>query len=287
MSFRILTNVPSLQAQRSLSKVNNDLQSNFERLSSGSRINKAADDAAGLAVSEGLKAKERGLNQAKRNANDGISILQVAEGSMQEMGNIMLRLKELNVQAASDSISDKERSFLNKEYTQLVGELDRISNSTEFNGIKLMDGSKEDLALQVGDTNDPNSVITFDLSEFNMNSEVLGLGTEAEIGPTSVDGSGPDREAIAENLGKIDEALTKISTARSYIGSVQSRLQSAINNIEVSVENTAASASRIKDTDFAEETASLAQNRILSQAATSVLSQANYAPESALQLLRG
>lgn len=287
MSFRIATNVPSLQAQRSLARVNADLQSNFEKLSSGSRINKAADDAAGLAVSEGLKAKGRGLNQAKRNANDGISILQVAEGSMQEMGNIMLRLKELNVQAASDSISDKERSFLNKEYTELVGELDRISNSTEFNGIKLMDGSRDNLALQVGDTNDPNSVVTFDLGEFNMNSEVLGLGTDAEIGPTTVDGSGPSREAISENLSKIDEALTKISTARSYIGSVQSRLQSAINNIEVSVENTAASASRIKDTDFATETATLAQNRILSQAATSVLSQANYAPEGALQLLRG
>lgn len=290
MSMRIRTNVASLTAQRHLSNNQTNTQQSFERLSSGYRINKSSDDAAGLAVSENLRGKIVGNNQAKRNANDAISLVQIAEGSMNEMSNILIRLRELSVQAASDTIGDSERSYLNKEYTQLVDEVDRIAGSTEFNGRMLFQEEDVDqYVIQVGtnasEPEDNKDTITIGLEGLRFNSEDLGLGKEAEIGPKESGESGPDREEIASRLGVIDTALNRFAKERANLGSIQSRLQSSINNLSITVENMETAKSRIRDVDFAQETANLTQARILSASNLSVLTQANQGPEMALQLL--
>lgn len=281
MGLRIRTNIESLTAQRQLSSNNADMSQSSERLSSGARINKSADDAAGLAISENLRARVRGLNQAKRNANDGVSLIQVAEGGLSESTNIMVRLRELTVQAASDTLGEKERAFLQKEYGQLVEEVDRISATTEFNGMKLLGPQKGgELKVQVGYNGSIDDSLSLALGDApdGINSEALGLkGTS--IG-------GPDREIIAGNLAVIDNAMEKIANSRATLGATQSRLSSAISTIGVSTENMSAAASRIRDVDYAEETAKMTQSRILSQAGLAVLAQANQKPEMALSLLR-
>lgn len=282
MGLRIKTNTESLTAQRSLSNNQADLNSSMEKLASGSRINKSADDAAGLAISETLRAKIRGLNQAKRNANDGISLVQVAEGGLNEITNIAVRLRELTVQAASDTVGEKERTYLQKEYGQLVSEIDRIGESTEFNGRKLLGPQSDDnaVSIQVGANSTENDVLAVTLGDApdGINSEAMGLKD------TTIDGT--DREAIAGNLGKIDDALTLLANSRATLGAVQSRLGSTISNLAVSVENMSAANSRVRDLDFAEETAKMTQAKILNQASVAVLSQANQKPELALSLLR-
>ncbi len=292
MGMRIRTNVPAVTAQRFMSDNKEAMGKNLERLSSGYRINKSSDDAAGLAISESLRGKIRGLNQAKRNANDAVSMVQVAEGSMSEMTNILIRLRELAVQAATDTLGEKERGFLNREYTQLTDELDRIGNSTEFNGIKIFDenNEQEQLVIQVGSngtTPEMNQdTISISLEGLRFSSAALGLGKENEIGPMSADETGPSRDEIAGRLTTIDDGLSRIANERATLGSVQSRLNSALSNLAINVENMETAKSRIKDVDFAAETADLAQNRILVASSTSVLSQANQAPEQVLQLLR-
>ena len=291
MGMRIRTNVSSLTAQRHMDGNRQAMNGSLERLSSGHRINKSSDDAAGLAISENLRSEVRSLQVAKRNANDAVSLVQVAEGGMNEMSNILIRLKELGVQAATDTIGDQERSYLNKEYTQLVDEIDRIAGSTEFNGTKIFDAdSKEEFVIQVGSNgSDPEAntdTISIRTEGLKLDSESLGLGKESEIGPMDSDGSGPDREAITEKLATIDNALQTIAGERATLGAVQNRLGSAISNLGVSIENQEAAKSRIKDVDFAEETARMTQSRILTQSTLSVLSQANSAPEMALNLLR-
>ncbi len=291
MGMRIRTNVPSLTSQRYVSQNSAELNSSLEKLSSGYRINKSADDAAGLAVSESLRAKTRGLNVAKRNANDGISMLQIAEGSMNEMSNILIRLRELTVQASSDTIGDKERGFLNREYTQLVDEVDRITKTAEFNNIKLFDtGDRSQFVLQVGVNGsapeDNTDTISINLEGLKFSSEDLNLGKESEIGP-QVDGEdGPSRDEIAAKLSTIDDAIGRIASERATLGSVQSRLGSTINNLSISIENMSTAQSRIKDVDFAEESSTLAQANVMRSSSTAVLAQANQAPEMALQLLR-
>jgi flagellin len=291
MGMRIRTNVPAITAQRFMSDNKDAMSKSLERLSSGYRINKSADDAAGLAISESLRGKIRGLNVAKRNANDAVSMVQVAEGSMNEMTNILIRLRELTVQSSTDTIGERERSFLNREYTQLADEIDRIGNSTEFNGIKIFDkeADRDQFVIQVGTngtTPDMNTdTIAISLAGLKFNTEDLGIGKGAEIG--SVDGgSGPSLEDISSKLNVIDEALNKIASERATLGSVQSRLGSALSNLAVNVENMETAKSRIKDVDFASETAELTQARILTSSTTSVLQQANAAPEQVLQLLR-
>lgn len=282
MGLRIRTNVESLTAQRQLSGNNADLNKSSERLASGYRINKSADDAAGLAISENLNAKVRGLNQAKRNANDGVSLIQVTEGGLNEVTNIMGRLRELTVQAASDTIGEKERGYLQKEYGQLVDEVDRISATTEFNGLKLMgpQNAAGGLKIQVGYNGSADDSLSLALGD-----APDGISAEAlKIKGTSV--AGQDREAIAGNLQVLDSAMEIIQNSRATMGATQSRLTSTIANISVSTENMSAAASRIKDVDFAEEAAKSTQARILSQAGLSVLSQANQRPEMALSLLR-
>jgi flagellin len=291
MGMRIRTNVASLTAQRFLQNNNDNLQTSMERLSSGYRINKSADDAAGLAITENLRGKIRGLNVAKRNANDAISMVQVAEGSMNEMTNILIRLRELTVQSASDTIGSQERSYLNREFVQLVDEMDRIGQTTEFNNVKLFDkdSDQSEFVIQVGTNGtspeDNLDTVTINFEGLKFDSEELGFGKEQEIGP-SAGGEGPDRNAISEKLQTIDNALNRIAGERANLGSVQNRLGSALNNLSISVENQQTAASRIKDVDFAAETATYTQARIMAQSGTAVLSQANTNPELALQLLR-
>ncbi len=282
MGLRIRTNVESLTAQRSMGQNNEGMTSSLERLSSGYRINKSADDAAGFAISENLRAKTRGLNQAKRNANDGVSLVQVAEGSLNEVNSILVRLRELSVQAASDTLGDKEKGFLQKEYTQLVDEVDRISQTTEFNGMSLLsdEAAQSEISIQVGYNGEKQDTIRLKLSDTSegINSESL------KIKDTNL--AGESREVIAGNLGVIDDALTKVASQRASLGASQSRLTSAINNLSINTESLQAANSRIRDVDFAEETAKLTQSRILSQSSLAVLSQANQRPEMALTLLR-
>lgn len=295
MGLRIKTNVASLTAQRQLSKNTRNVNDNLAKLSSGHRINRAADDAAGLAISENLKAQIRGSNQARRNANDGISLIQTAEGAFNEVGNILVRLRELTVQSASDTIGDRERQYLNREYVQLVDEVDRIANVTEFNGLKLLKGNSrgremDDISIHIGyreGKEENTDRLTLDFADLKIDSELLGLGKGTEIGPNFEDETGgPERVDIASKLTDIDSALVKISGQRASLGANQSRLQKAVGNLSITIENLSAANSRIRDVDFANETALLTQNQILSQAGTAVLTQANQQPEMALSLIR-
>jgi len=293
MGLRIKTNIASLNTQRTMNGTSSAIGESMAKLSSGYRINKAADDAAGLAVSESMKAKMRSLGQAQRNALDGVSIVQTAEGSMNEVSNILVRLRELATQAASDTLGNTERSYTNREYTQLVGEIQRISNTTNWNGTPLLDGGenlsdKGMFTLYIGAGNglvENTDTMRIGVENIKVNAEELGLGTGAEIGPEKI-GDDFSRETAAAKLDVIDKALENISSSRSYLGATQSRLNSAINNLGVQIENLKSANSRIRDVDFAEETATLTQNRILQQAGASVLAQANQAPEVAMQLLR-
>jgi flagellin len=276
MGLRINTNTASLNAQRNLMGTKLSLDKSLERLSSGYRINRAGDDAAGLAISENLRAQIRGLKQAQRNAQDGVSLVQVAEGSLNEISSILIRLRELGVQAASDTIGPVERQFLNVEYDQLVSEIDRISDGTEFNGTKLLSGTGSILDFQVGTRNDPNiDRLSFDSSKADSNAAALGVNL------TSV----ADKASAQNALSAIDNAIVSVSAMRADFGAIQNRLQSTISNVAVSVENMSAANSRIRDVDVAEETAELTKNNILLNAGTSVLAQANQSAQTALTLL--
>ncbi|MBC7386507.1 MAG: flagellin FliC [Cryobacterium sp.] len=276
MGLRINTNVQALAAQRHLG-LNHEAQNHsLEKLASGTRIVRAADDAAGLAISEKIKANIRSMRQAERNANDGVSLVQVAEGGMNEVGNILTRMRELSIQSASDTIGDVERGFINKEITGLKDEVNRIALSTEFNGKKLLDGASESLDIQVGIKNDPFQ------DRFVFNAKNL-TSTLAALGVAGVDNS--TKENSQKNLDMIDSAITKINGNRAELGALQNRLQSTINNLGIYRENLSAANSRIRDTDIAEETSELTKNNILSQATISVLGQANNNSQLALKLL--
>lgn len=279
MGLRIATNVSSLVAQRHLRNTRNLLDRSIERLASGYRINRAGDDAAGLAISEKLRAKTRGLIQAQRAASDGVSLIQVAEGGLQEISNILVRLRELGVQAASDTIGDRERSYLDGEYQSLKEELNRIANSTEFNGTYLLDGTGGTLDFQVN-TSGLNLLgvdrISFDAFKLDVNTDKLGL-----------EGVSTDSKYEAQrSLAVIDTAIDQVASLRGELGAVDNRLNTTIRNISVSIENLSAANSRIKDVDIANETAELTKNNILMQAGISVLAQANNIPSMALTLLQ-
>jgi len=276
MGLRIATNVQSLFAQRSMTGNNLQQQRSLEKLSSGSRINRAGDDAAGLAISEKLRGKIRSLQQATRNANDGISMIQVAEGAMNEVSNILVRVRELSIQGASDTIGDKERSFIDKEVQQLKTELDRIANSTEFNGTKLLNGDEHDLDFQVGINNNPDEDrITYSTQAFKTTLDTLGLGDVSTV----------SKENSQENLAKVDEAITRLNENRSGLGAMQNRLQSTVNNSMISTENLSAANSRIRDTDVAEESTNNMKYNILMQSNVAMLAQANQGASLALKLL--
>lgn len=276
MGLRINTNVQALAAQRNLGVSNLKQQSSLEKMASGTRISKAADDSAGLAISEKMRADIRSLRQDSRNANDGISLVQVAEGGMNEVGNILTRFRELSIQAASDTIGDKERGFINKEVQQLRAEVDRISATTEFNGHKLLAGQGEKLEIQVGLNNSPeNDRFVFDTQKMRTSLDGLGL---TDINTES-------KEAAQSNLAKIDAAITSLSENRSEIGALQNRLGSSVQNLAIYEENLSAARSRIYDVDMASESSEMTKNSILTQAGTSVLSQANSNAQMALKLL--
>ena len=276
MALRIATNVQALAAQRYLN-LNHEAQNrSLERLASGNRINRSGDDAAGLAISEKLKADIRSMKQATRNANDGISLIQTAEGAMNEIGNILVRLRELSIQGASDTIGDKERGFIDKECQALKSEVDRISESTEFNGRKLLNGTSEPLDIQVGIKNDPrNDRFVFDTPGRVTTADALGIQ----------DISTMDKESSQMNLEKLDGAISKLSENRAGLGALQNRIASTINNLNIYRENLESANSRIRDTDMAEETSELVKQNILTQANISVLGQANQNPALALKLL--
>lgn len=271
----IQTNTASMGAQRALGGSQSALNTSLQRLSTGYRINSASDDAAGLAMSENLRADIRSLDQAQRNANDGLSVVNVAEGAMNEVGNILVRMRELSVQASSDSVGDTERGYINEEFSQLKSEIGRIASVTEYNGTKLLDGSisATGLEFQIGIENSSDNRATVLVADVGQ----TGLG----VNSASVSSQSNAQTAMST----IDSAINTLSTQRAKLGAYANRLQSSVNNLAVSAENLTAANSRIKDVDIASETANFARNQVLVQAGVSMLSQANSAPMSALRLL--
>ena len=275
MALTVNTNIASINAQRNLSLTQVSLGKSLERLSSGLRINRAGDDAAGLAISENMRAQIRSMNQAMRNANDGVSLVQTAEGSLNEVSNILVRMRELATQSATGTVSSDQRSYIDAEFTQLKNEINRIASAAEFNGSKLLDGSSATYSFQVGAGNSANDTISVSISAAGASS--IGVGSASVSG-----NSGASASAA---LGAIDTAIKSESNIRGTLGAVQNRLQSTINNLQVYSENLSAAESRIRDVDVAAETAALTRAQILSQAGTAILAQANQTPQSALQLL--
>jgi len=277
MGLRIASNMASQEVQRNLKSTNNAIEDSYSKLSSGDRITKAADDAAGLAIGTRLEAQTRGLKQATRNANDGISLVQTAEGGLNETSNILIRLRELSVQAASDTVGDNERELLNKEYQQLVQETDRIANATVFNGTNLLNGESEGGAMefQVGAFAGEQNQITFDPSATDATASSIGVDS------TGVSSKGDALDSIA----MIDEAIDRVSGMRANLGASQSRLQATVANLETQTINQDEARSVIMDVDVAEETAKLASKSVVKSAGISTLAQANSIPNSALRLI--
>lgn len=307
MGLRIRTNTTSLNAQRNLSLSTERLSSSMNRLASGKRINKAADDAAGLGVSENLRADIRSLNQARRNAMDGVSLVQTAEGGLMETANMLVRLRELAVYSASDTIGNTEREFLDQEFLQLKDEINRIATATEFNGTRLLTGESElpdeitegipnnlPLEIQVSkdyfpetdaiDQRNPANIIKINLE--NINAITHGEGS-LELGDYQEGARVNTKESAQMSINSVDGAITKVNEYRAFLGAVQNRLGSTVRNLGVQTENLEAAKSRIVDTDFAMETAEMTKQTILQQAGTSVLSSANSQPQVALSLLGG
>ena len=275
MALTINTNVASLNAQRNLGVSQSNLAKSMQRLSSGLRINSAKDDAAGLAISDRMTAQIRGLNQAARNANDGISMAQTAEGALQETTNLLQRMRELAVQGANDTNNATDRGSIKGEIDQLVKELDRIATSTKFNGTALIDGSLTGGAtFQVGANSGADQVISFAISG--------ATSTDLGVSALAVDASGSAQTSIEA----IDGALAKVDEIRGGLGAVQNRLESTIANLNNSAENISAARSRIMDADIAQETSAMTKSNILQQAGVAILAQANQAPQLALSLLQ-
>ncbi|MDM8083399.1 flagellin [Cellulomonas cellasea] len=274
MGLSINQNIAAVNSYRNLSNTQNDLSKSLEKLSSGFRINRAADDAAGLAISEGLRSQVGGLKVAARNAQDGISVVQTAEGALTEVHAILQRVRDLTVQGGNDSNSVAARDNIETEIKSLGAELTRITDSTNFNGTKLLDGSKASLTFQVGADGDANSTIVVTLD--NVKTTV---GTIAALKVT-------DNATAQTSLAAVDTAIGAISTTRANLGAMQNRLEHTIKNVNVAVENLSASESRIRDTDMASEMVSFTRAQILSQAGTAMLAQANQIPQGVLSLLR-
>jgi len=276
MGLRVNSNIASLNAQRSLSTTTERLQANYRRLSTGLRISTASDDAAGLAISERFRAQIRSTNQAIRNAQDGISLTQTGEGALNEVSSILIRMRELSIQASNGTVSEADRATLNQEFTDLINEIDRIAQSTTFNGVKLLDGTGSTLTFQVG-TGTTVGIDTIQLSTSDTLASTLGLST-LDIGS-----GGFPTLAVSQ----LDGAINAVSRVRGQFGAAQNRLSTTIANLQIQSENLSAAESRIRDVDVAVETSALTRNSILQQAAISILSQANTQPQAALQLLQG
>ena len=285
MAVRIFNNIPSLNAQRILGINNGRLAQSVERISSGIRINRGSDDAAGLAISEGLRSDIRALRQAVRNANDGVSLINVTEGALNEQSGILIRLRELASQAATGTVGSTERATIQLEFTALRNELDRISQTTEFNGQKLIEGSlassvtsASHILIQVGLDSSSHSRI-------NLNTEV-DLGQMTSTGLSIHELSVTSADAALTALEQVNTSIGTLTAGRGKIGAVQNRLIRTISTISIAVENLSAAESAIRDADIAEEVALLTRNQILVQAATAMVGQANLIPQSVLQLLQ-
>ncbi len=275
MALIVNNHIASINAQRNLGVSTAQLEGSVARLSSGLRITRAADDAAGLGISETLRAQIRSINQAVRNSNDGISLLQIADGGAEGIGNLLGRLRELAEQSASGILGSNERSFLDQEFVALRSEIDRISSVTEFNGVKLLSGTTNDsLSIQIGFRSSANDTLAINLNDLHVGA--LNLTT------TNVSTSGNALDA----LSNIDSAISAVASARANIGSLQNRIDAAVGNLQVAGENITAAESRIRDADIAFESAKFVRNQILVQAGTSILAQANTLPQQALALLR-
>jgi len=276
MGMRISTNIASINAQRTLVKSQEGIAKSMAQLSSGSRITKAADDAAGLGISEMLKSQIRSYSQASRNANDGISMVQVAEGGLGEISNILTRMREMAIQSASDTVGDTERGYINKEVMQLKDEVQRISKTNRFGKTNMLDGTAQNFQIQVGVNNDNfEDRISFDASQLDATTSSLGID--------GVDFS--TKGGAQDLLMVVDAAQEKVNSFRANIGAIQNRLESAISNLGVQHENLSAANSRIRDADIAESSAEAARNQVLLQASTATLAQANQQPALALKLI--
>ncbi|HCM38873.1 MAG TPA: flagellin FliC [Bdellovibrionales bacterium] len=276
MGLRIATNTTAINAQRQMSNTRANLDKALERLASGSRINHAGDDAAGLAISENLRAQVRGIRQAKRNALDGVSLIQVSEGGLNEVSNMLIRLRELGIQSASDTISDTERQFVDREFQSLKQEIDRIANITQFNGTPLLNGKSGIFEIQVGTKNNPIlDRVVYNGERSDASLDALKLGGESVA----------TKQGAQLSLSVIDDALIRVNSIRADLGAMQNRLQSTINNLSISDENLSSANSRIRDTDMAEEVSEMTKQNILMQAGVAVLGHANASAQTALKLL--
>jgi len=281
MALNVNTNVPSINAQRQLGITNQGLTKSLERLSSGLRINRAADDAAGLAITSKMRTELNGYSQAVRNANDGISLIQTAEGSLNEVYNVLDRIRTISEQSANGILGQEERDLIDTEFKELYAEIDRITQVANFNGKKLLDGSISSastaVSLQVGVKNTTNDRIAVRVDD--VSASALGLGTNGTITTLST------QDMARSALDIVDSAISTISENRGRLGAQQNRLESTIANINITIENQSASVSRIRDVDFAQETANFTKQQILMQAGTAILGNANGLPQSALSLL--
>lgn len=275
MGMRVTTNVAAINAQRFLSTSQRNIQNSMSQLSSGSRINKSADDAAGLAISENMKSQIRSAVQARRNANDGISLVQTAEGGLNEISSITTRMRELAIQASSDTVGDKERSFIDLEVQQLKSEIERIASTSNWNSTKLLDGSTPVFDFQVGTYATENDMISFDASQ--------NIATLEGLGISALDFQ--SKEGARASLEMLDNAQNSVNAMRSNIGALQNRLTSTVDTLAVTEENLAAANSRIRDTDIATTSSELARNSVLLQAGTATLAQANSSNQLALKLI--
>jgi len=280
MSLRINTNLASTFTLKNVARTQSRLQDNYLRLSSGLRINKAADDAAGLAVSEGLRATIASAKVASRNASDGISVVQTAEGAMGQIGSILSRMRELAVESSSETLADTERAYLQTEFTALIDEIDRLAQVTEFNGLDLINGgfsgTGSELDVQVGVANTTDDRISFEIGD--MTTASLGVDT----GSVDISSATGAQSAI----DAIDTAIDSVSDARSDLGAIQNRLSTAIDSLSTMIENLTSAESQVRDVDFASETADFQRNQVFQQAGISVLAQANSSTQTVLSLLQ-
>ncbi|MCU1759161.1 flagellin domain-containing protein [Pseudomonas sp. 14P_8.1_Bac3] len=282
MALTVNTNVTSLNVQKNLNKASDALSTSMTRLSSGLKINSAKDDAAGLQIATRMTSQIRGQTMAIKNANDGISIAQTAEGAMQEQTNILQRMRELAVQSRNDSNSSDDRDALNKEFSQMASELSRIAGSTNLNGKNLLDGSASTMTFQVGSNTGSDNQIKLDLTA---KFDAVSLGITSAITIAGSDTTVAETNFSAA-VGAIDDALKTINASRADLGAAQNRLTSTIANLQNINENASAALGRVQDTDFAAETAQLTKQQTLQQASTAVLAQANQLPSAVLKLLQ-
>lgn len=273
MGLRVNNNISSINAQRNLVNTTDRLGKSLQRLSSGLRITRASDDAAGLAISENFRAEVRSLGQSQRNANDAISLLQIAEGALNETSGILIRMRELAIQASNGTLGSSERTTINTEFQDLASEITRIANVTQFNGRLLLNGNSS-ITFQIGTENTSSDRI----SVSSVDATATGIGVASSLVVSTAAGA-------QGALDTLDSAISQVASLRATFGTVQNRLESTIRSLAVAIENTAAAESRIRDVDFASETAELTRNQVLQQAGVSVLGQANVSTQSALTLL--